>query len=235
MSADKPIDLYFWPTPNGMKGSIMLEEVGLPYTVNPVNILKGDQFKPEFLKVNPNNKVPAIVDHNGPDGKPIAVFESGAVLIYLAEKTGKLLPSSGTKRYEVLQWLQFQIGGVGPMFGQYGHFLGYAPEKIPYAINRYGTETHRLYRVMDERLKDNEFLAGDLSIADVATFPWVEVRWFHEIDLSKYPNVERWYKALEQRSGFAKGAALMKAEEKIGNPDEETREIFFGNRQLEQK
>jgi GST-like protein len=230
-----PIELYFWPTPNGMKASIMLEEVGLPYVVRPVNILEGGQFDPAFLAVNPNNKIPAIVDPDGPGGEPLAVFESGAVLTYLAEKTGKLLPASGPARYRVLQWLFFQVGGVGPMFGQLGHFKGYAPEPIPYAIDRYRNETLRLYRVMDDQLAQSEYLAGDYSIADVATWPWVEVRWFHAIDLADFPNVERWFDTLSRREAVARGARLMKDSEVIGNVTEETREIYFGKRQLERR
>ena len=230
-----PIELYFWPTPNGQKASIMLEEVGLPYVVRPVNILAGEQFDPTFLAVNPNNKVPAIIDPEGPDGRPITIFESGAVLVYLAEKTGKLLPVDGAARYGVLQWLFFQVGGVGPMFGQLGHFQGYAPEPIPYAIDRYRNETLRLYAVIEERLRRAEYLAGAYSIADVATYPWVDVRWFHEIDLSAFPNVERWFEALSRREPVMRGAQLMKDSEVIGNVTEETREIYFGKRQLERR
>ena len=230
-----PIELYYWPTPNGQKASIMLEEVGLPYVVRPVNILKGEQFDPAFLAVNPNNKVPAIVDPQGPDGGPITIFESGAVLVYLAEKTGKLLPAEGAARYRALQWLFFQVGGVGPMFGQLGHFKGYAPEPIPYAIERYRNETLRLYGVMDERLAKAEYLAGEYSIADVATYPWVDVRWFHEIGLSAFPNVERWFEALSRREPVRRGARLMKDSEVIGNVTEETREVYFGKRQLERR
>jgi GST-like protein len=230
-----PIELYFWPTPNGQKASIMLEEVGLPYVVRPVNILTGDQFDPAFLAINPNNKVPAIVDPDGPGGTPLAVFESGAVLTYLAEKTGKLLPASGPERYGVLQWLFFQVGGVGPMFGQLGHFKGYAPEPIPYAIDRYRNETLRLYKVMDERLARVEYLAGAYSIADIATYPWVDVRWFHAIDLSEFAHVERWFEALSRREAVRRGARLMKESEVIGAVTEETREIYFGKRQLERR
>jgi GSH-dependent disulfide-bond oxidoreductase len=231
----QPIELFYWPTPNGQKASIMLEEVGLPYMVRPVNILKGEQFDPAFLAVNPNNKVPAIIDPDGPDGTPIAVFESGAVLVYLAEKTGKLLPAKGAARYRALQWLFFQVGGVGPMFGQLGHFKGYAPEPIPYAMDRYRNETLRLYGVMDEQLARSEYLAGDYSVADVAVYPWVDVRWFHEIDLSAFPNVARWFEAVSRRDPVARGARLMKDEEVIGNVTEETREIYFGNRQRERR
>jgi GST-like protein len=230
-----PIELYFWPTPNGQKASIMLEEVGLPYVVRPVNILKGEQFDPAFLAVNPNNKVPAIVDPQGPAGEPIAVFESGAVLVYLAEKTGKLLPRDGAARYRALQWLFFQVGGVGPMFGQLGHFKGYAPEPIAYAIDRYRNETLRLYGVMDEQLGKSEYLAGDYSVADIAVYPWVDVRWFHEIDLSAFPNVERWFETLGRREAVQRGAGLMKQQEVIGKATDETREIYFGKRQRERR
>jgi GST-like protein len=228
-----PIELYFWPTPNGQKASIMLEEVGLPYVVRPVNILKGEQFDKAFLAINPNNKVPAIVDPDGPGGEPLALFESGAILTYLADKTGRLLPATGAARYRALQWLFFQVGGVGPMFGQLGHFKGYAPDPIPYAIDRYWRETLRLYAVMNEQLERSEFLAGDYSIADIAIYPWVDVRWFHEIDLTQFPHVERWFNQLGRRDAVMRGAQLMKAEEVIGNVTEETREIYFGRRQTE--
>lgn len=231
----QPIELFYWPTPNGQKASIMLEEVGLPYVVRPVNILKGEQFDRAFLAINPNNKVPAILDPVGPEGTPIAVFESGAVLVYLAEKTGKLLPRDGAARYRALQWLFFQVGGVGPMFGQLGHFKGYAPEQIPYAIDRYRNESLRLYGVMDEQLARSEYLAGDYSVADVAVYPWVDVRWFHEIDLAGFPNVARWFETLSRRDAVIRGARLMKDQEVIGNVTDETREVYFGTRQLERR
>jgi len=199
------IDLYTWGTPNGRKVSIMLEEVGLPYTTHKVDIGKGDQFKPEFVAINPNSKIPAIVDSDGPDGKPISVFESGAILIYLAEKTGKLLPKDPRAKSEVLQWLMFQMGGVGPMFGQNHHFRRFAPEKIPYGIERYGKETERLYGVMDARLSKVAHLAGDYSIADVATYPWVSRHDYQEIDLSRFPNVKRWFDVLSARPAVRKG------------------------------
>ena len=167
------IDLFFWTTPNGYKVTIMLAEVGLPYRVVPIDITAGDQFKPEFLAISPNNKIPAIVDDDGPDAEPIAVFESGAILLYLAEKTGRFLPSSARARMEVIQWLMFQMGGVGPMLGQAHHFRRYAPEQIAYAVDRYTNEAARLYRVIDRRLADHEYLAGEYSIADIATFPWI--------------------------------------------------------------
>ena len=229
-----PIELYFWPTPNGQKASIM-QEVGLPYVVKPVNILKGDQFDKAFLAISPNNKIPAIVDPQGPDGEAVALFESGAILTYLADKTGKLLPPYGAARYRALQWLFFQVGGVGPMFGQLGHFKGYAPDPIPYAIDRYWRESLRLYAVMNEQLERSEFLAGNYSVADIATYPWVDVRWFHEIDITQFPHVERWFNQLSARPAVMRGAQLMKAEEVIGNATEETREIYFGGRQTERR
>src|SRR5436190_1168880 len=167
------IDLYYWPTPNGWKITIFFEESGVPYRVVPVNIGKGEQFTPEFLKISPNNRMPAIVDPDGPDGEPISLFESGAILVYLGEKTGQFLPREPRGRYDVLQWLMFQMGGIGPMFGQAGHFRRYAPEKIPYAIERYTNESKRLLRVLDGRLADRPFVAGEYSIADMAIFPWV--------------------------------------------------------------
>lgn len=166
------IDFYFWPTPNAYKVAVMLAEIGIPYRVMPINILEGEQHAPEFLDINPNGKVPAIVDPDGPDGKPIAIFESGAILLYLAEKTGKLLPTDSVRRYEALQWLMFQMGGFGPMLGQAHHFRVYAPEQIDYAVERYTREASRLYKVLDRRLAEVAFLAGEYSIADIATFTW---------------------------------------------------------------
>jgi GST-like protein len=228
------IDLYYWPTPNGHKIPIMLEEAGLEYRVRPVNMLRGEQFRPAFLKVNPNNKIPAIVDRDGPGGRPFALFESGAILQYLAEKSGKLMPRELAARYTVIQWLTFQVANVGPMFGQCGHFLGYAPRKIPYAIERYRNETLRLYGVMDRRLAKVDYLAGDYSIADVATWPWVHVRWLHRIDLDAFPNVKRWYQAIGARPAVQRGVALLEERMKIGNPDAEAREALFGRQQLDQ-
>ncbi len=222
------IEFYYWPTPNGHKVSIGLEELALPYHTRPVNILRGEQAEPEFLAVNPNRKVPAIVDPEGPGGEPITLFESGAILVYLAEKAGRFWPTDPRARHLANQWLMFQMGNVGPMFGQCGHFKGYAPEPIPYAIERYTNETLRLYGVMDERLADVEYLAGDYSIVDMATWPWVRVRWFHEIDLSAFPHVERWYDAIAARPAVRRGVALLADEEKIGDPSDATREAFFG-------
>lgn len=225
------IDLYFWPTPNGHKASICLEELELPYQTHPVNILQGEQFEPGFLAISPNNRIPAIVDHEGPGGTPFALFESGAILVYLAEKSARFWPDDPRARHTVNQWLMFQMGNVGPMFGQCGHFKGYAPEPFPYAIERYTNETLRLYGVMDRRLAEVEYLAGDYSIADMATWPWVRVRWFHEIDLDPFPQVRRWYEAIEARPAVKRGIALLADKEKIGNPSDETREAFFGKRQ----
>jgi len=198
------IDLYTWSTPNGRKVSIMLEEVGLPYQTHPIDITADDQFKPDFLKISPNNKIPAIVDRDN----DYALFESGAILIYLAEKTGKLMPSEPLARMDVMQWLMFQMGGVGPMFGQTHHFHRFAKEKIPYAVNRYVGETKRLYGVMDKRLGETAYLAGnDYTIADVATWPWVSRFEWHALDdnLDGFPNVKRWYSEIAARPGVQKG------------------------------
>jgi len=199
------IDLYTWGTPNGRKVSIMLEETGLPYRVHKIDISKNEQFKPEFIALNPNSKIPAIVDPEGPGGKPLPLFESGAILIYLAEKTGKLLAKDPAARYTTLQWLMFQMGGVGPMFGQVHHFLRAAPEPVPYAIERYGKETRRLYGVLDAHLGKTDFLAGDYSIADVATYPWVARHEWHKVSLGDFLNVERWYKAISARPAVVRG------------------------------
>ena len=202
------IDLYTWTTPNGRKASIMLEEVGLPYTVHPINIGKGDQHTPDFLRINPNNKIPAVVDHDGPGGRPLTVFESGAVLIYLAEKTGRLLPKDGAERTAALQWLMFQMGGVGPMFGQLGHFKMAAPEPNPYAEKRYTDESLRLLGVMDRRLNDAEYLAGAYSIADIATYPWILSGRRLGLDLAAFGSVSRWVEAVGGRAAVAKGMAV---------------------------
>jgi len=193
------IELYTWPTPNGHKVHIMLEECGLEYNVHAIDITAGDQFEPEFLKISPNNKMPAMVDPDGPDGKPYSVFESGAMLIYLAEKTGKFMPKDDASRYLVLQWLMFQMGGVGPMLGQCHHFRNYAPEKIPYAIDRYVNEGQRLYGVVDRRLAEAEYVAGEYSIADMALYPWMRIWENQGIDLAKLPNVARWLEAIKAR------------------------------------
>jgi len=199
------IELFTWGTPNGKKVSIMLEEVGLPYQVRPINIGKGEQFAPDYVAINPNSKIPTIVDSDGPGGKPISVFESGAILIYLAEKTGKLLATEPRARLNALEWLMFQMGGVGPMFGQAHHFLRQAPEQIPYAQERYAKEARRLYGVMDKRLGAVPYLAGDYSIADVATYPWVARHEWHKVALPEFPNVDRWFKAITARPAVERG------------------------------
>jgi len=231
----EPIDLYYWPTPNGWKVSIMLEETEIPYNVIPVNISAGDQFKREFLEISPNNKMPAIVDPDGPDGQPIALFESGAILLYLADKTGRFIPSDPHDRYTVVQWLMFQMGGVGPMLGQAHHFRQYAPEQIPYAINRYTNEASRLYRVLDKRLTQVEYVAGDYSIADMAIFPWILPYERQGQNLVDYPNLKRWFDAINERPAVQRGLALLREQRVNPNMDEKAREILFGTRQLEQR
>lgn len=223
------IDLYFWPTPNGVKISIMLEECGLPYRMIPVNIGAGDQFKPDFLKISPNNRMPAIVDHavEGGDGKPLAIFESGAILTYLAEKTGRFLPKDIYGRFEVLQWLFWQVGGLGPMAGQLGHFYNYAPEKIPYAILRYSQEYNRLLGVIDRRLADREFLAGAYSIADMAAWPWVRVYKSYDENLESFPNVKRWHETIDARPAARKGVEVG-ADLRQSIMTDEARAILFG-------
>jgi GST-like protein len=232
------IEFYYWPTPNGHKASIMLEEIGLAYTVHPVNIYKGEQFAPEFLKISPNNKIPAIVDTDGPNGRPYAIFESGSILMYLAEKVGKFWPLDMEERYNALQWLMFQIGNVGPMFGQNGYFQGYADEDVPHAKNRYLAETKRLYSVMDKRLASNDYLSGNTySIADIATYPWTipPQNAFHRIDITEYPHVNQWVSRISERSAVQRGLALLKEDQKIGEATDETREVFFGSRQIKQR
>lgn len=204
------IDLYTWGTPNGRKISVMLEELGLAYSVHPINILKDEQFAPDFLKISPNNKIPAIVDPDGPNGAPISIFESGAILVYLANKTDSaLFPKDPARRYATLEWLMFQMGGLGPMFGQANHFLHFNPGKSDYAEERYRKEAHRIYGVLDKRLSGNQYVAGDFySIADIAIFPWV-ARWeWHQIELSSLPHVTRWFEELGARDAVKKGMAV---------------------------
>ena len=205
------IDLYTWTTPNGRKISIMLEECRLPYSVHEINIGQNEQFTPEFVAINPNSKIPAIVDSEGPGGKPISMFESGAILVYLAGKTGKFLPKTERGKYDALQWLMFQMGGVGPMIGQAHHFLRSAKEKIPYGIERYTKETRRLYGVLDKRLSTEKFLAaGQYSIADIATYPWIARHEWHEVDLNEFPNVKRWFDAIGARPAVQRGMDVPK-------------------------
>ena len=230
------IDLYTWPTPNGHKVHIFLEETGLEYTVIPVNILTGDQFDPEFLKISPNNKMPAMVDRDGPDGKPYAVFESGAMLLYLAEKTGRFMPTGMADRYTVIQWLMFQMGGIGPMLGQAHHFRLYAPEKIEYAFNRYTNEASRLYRVVDTRLAEVEYLAGDYSIADMATYPWLRYHENQGQKLEDYPHLKRWYDALSERPAVQRGLAVLQEESRSPQQmDQQAKTLLFGAGQYEKR
>ncbi len=205
---EEPIRLYFWPTPNGLKITIMLEELGVPYDVKFVNLGKREQFDPEFLAISPNNKIPAIVDPDGPDGKAISIFESGTILRYLARKFGALYPSSEREKADVDQWLFWQIGGLGPVAAQRIHFAFQAPEKIPYAIDRYTKELERLFRVMEKRLSDRAYLAGDYSIADVASFPWVRVWERLGQDITKFPNVQRWLADIGVRPAVVKGLSV---------------------------
>ncbi|MZR30250.1 glutathione S-transferase N-terminal domain-containing protein [Sneathiella litorea] len=200
------IDLYYWPTPNGWKISIALEEMGLDYRVVPVNIGKGEQFEPDFLKISPNNRMPAIIDQDPADGgEPISVFETGAILIYLAEKCGKFLPSDLRSRKEVIEWVMWQMGGLGPMLGQNGHFKFYAPEKIPYAQERYSTEVLRLFDVLNSRLEGRDYICGEYSIADMACWPWIITYKRQEIDLGEFPNIRRWYDNLKTRPALRRG------------------------------
>jgi GSH-dependent disulfide-bond oxidoreductase len=222
------IELYSWPTPNGHKIHIMLEEIGLPYRAHAVDIGRGEQFDPAFLAISPNNKIPAMVDSEGPDGKPISIFESGAMLLYLAEKTGKLLPKDARGRYEVMQWLMFQMGSIGPMLGQAHHFRAYAPEKLPYAIDRYTKEAGRLYGVMDRQLADHAYLAGDYSIADIAVFPWLRSWERQGVNLADYPNVKRWFDAIAARPAVERGVQVLNEKSRSGPMDEKQKEILFG-------
>ena len=200
------IDLYTWTTPNGRKVSIALEELGIPYTVHPIDIGKDEQFAPAFLKISPNNRIPAIVDRNS----DFSLMESGAILLYLAEKTGKLMPKELKARYRVIEWLMWQMGGIGPMLGQVHHFVKYNPGKAPYAEERYSKEAHRLYGVLDKLLGQHEYMAGDYSIADIATWPWISRFEWQQIDLAKYPNVKRWYVAIAKRPAVQKGYQVPK-------------------------
>ena len=229
-----PIQVWTWPTPNGHKVHIMLEELGLPYEVVPVAIGKGEQFRPEFLAITPNHRIPAIIDPEGPEGTPFSLFESAAILIYLAEKTGSvLLPKAGDARYRALEWTMFQMGGVGPMFGQYNHFANYAPEKLPYPIERYTNEVARLHRVLDKRLATSPFLAGpDYSIADICTFPWIRNPDRRGIDLAHYPNVQRWHDAIAARPAVQRGVQVLAENQRQGAMTDAEREVMFGKTQF---
>ncbi len=228
------IEVWTWPTPNGHKVHIGLEELGLPYKVIPINIGQGEQFRPEFLAITPNHRIPAIVDPDGPGGKPLALFESAAILIYLSEKTGgKLIPKDPAGRYACLQWTMFQMGGVGPMFGQYNHFANYAVEKIPYAIERYTNEVKRLHRVLETRLGEAPYLAGDeYSIADICTFPWVRNPDRRGIDFADYPNIRRWHDAIAARPAVQRGVAVLAENQRRGQMTDKERENLFGATQF---
>ena len=231
------IELHAWPTPNAFKVSIFLEEAAVPYQIVPVNIGKGEQFSPDFLKISPNNRMPAIVDTDGPGGQPISVFESAAILMYLGEKHGRFFPQETRQKYKVVEWLFWQMAGVGPMFGQVGHFTRYAPEKIPYAIDRYTNEAKRLTGVLDRRLGDAEFVAGEYSIADMAIYPWVKLgasAYFAEA-VTAFPNVKRWLDTLAARPGVQKGMAIME-EQRIRRPlTDEEKDNLFGKAQMERR
>jgi GST-like protein len=230
------IELWTWPTPNGHKVHILMEELGLPYKVVPVAIGKGEQFKPEFLAITPNHRIPAMVDPDGPGGKPIQLFESGAIMIYLAEKAGKLIPKDPHDRYVCLQWVMFQMGGVGPMFGQFGHFNMYAAKKIPYAIERYQNEVLRLHRVLDKRLSDSEWLAGsDYSIADIITYPWLRFPERRNVVLGDFPNVKRWFDAIDARPAVQRGCAVLAENQRQGTMTDAEREVMFGKTQFEKR
>ncbi len=228
----QPIQLHYWPTPNGWKITIMLEELAHPYVVKYVNIGKGEQFEPDFLKIAPNNRMPAIIDPDGPDGTPISVFESGAILQYLGRKTGRFYPADERARVEVEQWLMWQMGGLGPMAGQAHHFRQYAPEKIPYAIDRYTNEVNRLYGVMNRRLEDRDFLAGDYSIADMACIGWVVPYERQGQDLNDFPNLKRWFETMMARPAVAKGLAVGKEERERMNlaTDRQAQSVLFGQK-----
>ena len=229
------IEVYSWATPNGHKVHVMLEECGLAYRAIPVDIGAGDQFKAEFLAISPNNKIPAIVDPDGPDGKPISLFESGAILMYLAAKTGKFLPSDLRGRYRTLEWLMFQMGGVGPMLGQTHHFRMYAPEKIPYAIDRYSNETKRLYGVMDKRLQSSRFIAADeYTIADIAIFPWLRSWQNQGIDWADFPTLKAWFDGIAARPAVQRGVEVLAGLRKPFRSDKE-REVLFGSTQYQRR
>jgi len=222
------IDLYYWTTPNGHKITIFLEEAGVPYKIVPVNISKGDQFKPEFLAVSPNNRIPAIVDHEPKDGgKPVSVFESGAILLYLAEKTGKFIRADRRRKVEIIQWLFWQMGGLGPMAGQNHHFSQYAPEKLPYAIDRYVKETNRLYGVLNKRLTDREFIAGDYSIADMASYPWIVPHERQGQKLEDFPHLKRWFDSIKARPAVVRAYEQAKKINTQPTVTEESKRILF--------
>lgn len=230
------IELYTWPTPNGHKIHIMLEETGLPYRIHPIDISAGDQFDPEFLKISPNNRMPAIVDPDGPEGKPISLFESGAILIYLADKAGRFLPTERRARYTTLQWLMWQMGNIGPMLGQAHHFRIYAPEQLSYAVERYTNEARRLYRVADKRLGESRFLAGEeYTIADIACFPWMRGHERQGVDINDLPNFSRWFAEIEARPAVQRGLKVLADRQRQGPISEAEREVLFGAKQYQHR
>jgi GST-like protein len=234
-SGEKMIDVYSTATPNGHKVHILLEETGLPYRVHHINIGEGDQFKPDFLSISPNNKIPAIVDAEGPDGKPISLFESGAILVYLAGKVGQFLGTTDREKFTTLQWLMFQMGGVGPMLGQAHHFRVYAPQKIEYAINRYTNEAKRLYGVIDKQVAKEGYLAGgEYTIADIATFPWLRSWKNQGIELDEYPNTKRWFEEIAERPAVQRGVAVLA---NLHKPvmDDKAKEVLFGSTQYQKR
>ena len=230
------IDLYYWPTPNGRKISIMREETGLVHNLVPLDITKGEQFESEFLKISPNNKIPAIVDSEGPNNRPLALFESGTILEYLAGKSGKLMPKSAREMWITRQWVMFQMGNFGPMWGQQGHFTHYAPVNVPYAIERYTKEALRLLDVINFRLQEAEYLAADeYTIASVATFPWATTDNRRDIDISEYPHVERWLTTVGEREAVQRGMTWLSELDKRDDPSKEHLESYFGNKQYERR
>ncbi|WP_211462012.1 glutathione binding-like protein [Collimonas silvisoli] len=229
------IDVYSWATPNGHKVHILLEELGLPYRVHAVDIGAGDQFKPDFLSISPNNKIPAIVDAHGPDGKPISLFESGAILVYLASKNGQFLGHTDREKFNTLQWLMFQMGAVGPMLGQTHHFRIYAPEKIEYAVNRYTNEAKRIYGVIDKQLSQHRYLAGNAyTIADIATFPWIRSWKNQGIELSDYPHLKTWFDTISERPAVKRGVEVLASARKPLT-DDKARDILFGSQQYQKR
>ncbi|SMF48360.1 GST-like protein [Tistlia consotensis] len=230
------IELYSWATPNGHKVHILLEELGLEYRVHPIDIGNGDQFDPDFLKISPNNRIPAIVDPDGPGGEPLALMESGAILFYLAEKHGRFLPADGAGRYTTMQWLMWQMGGLGPMLGQAHHFLQYAPEKIDYAMKRYSNEANRLYGVLDKRLGESRYLAGDdYSIADMAAWPWTRYPERQNVERANYPNFQRWFDEIAERPAVKRGVEVLTSLRREGGFDDKAREVLFGATQFQRR
>lgn len=230
------IDVYSWPTPNGHKVHIMLEETGLEYRIHPVNIRQGDQFKAQFLKISPNHRIPAIVDRKGPDGKALSLFESGAILLYLASKSGQFLPIDISERWTCVQWLMWQMGGIGPMMGQANHFRRYAKDQIPYAIERYTNEANRLTNVLDKRLAESRFVAcEEYSIADIAIFPWMRGADQRGVDIAEYPNVKRWFNEIKERPAVQRGVKVLESEQSSAPHDPKAWDIMFGKTQFQRR